>query len=293
MDLQQLKYFQTVARIEHMTQAAEKLNISQPALSKSIAQLEEEVGVPLFDRKGRSIKLNRFGELFLKRTMPISKLYEEVKQEIADLVTPDYGVITIGFTHTVGMQLIPRLVRMFRRKYPNVQFEFTQSNSFHLLRQLEAGEFELCLVPYVDTDIPFEWVELWSEELFVIVPEDHRLANRKQIHLSEIGNDPFVSLKEGNSLRQINDQLLAHANISPEVVFEGEEFHTLAGFVEAGLGVALLPNIRGLNEYHLSKIRVSEPICQRKLGIGYMKKRYMSQAATTFRDFVMREFREK
>ncbi|MGG0658211.1 LysR family transcriptional regulator [Rummeliibacillus pycnus] len=290
MDLQQLKYFQTVAKTEHMTHAAEKLNISQPALSKSIAQLEEEVGAPLFDRMGRSIKLNRFGELFLKGTMPINKLYEDVKQEIADLITPDYGVISIGFTHTVGMQLIPRLVRMFRRKYPNVQFEFTQNNSLHLLQQLEAGEFDLCLIPYVETDIPIKWVELWREELFVMVPKDHRLANREQIYLSEIGKDPFVSLKEGNSLRQVNDQLLEQANISPEVVFEGEEFHTLAGFVEAGLGVALLPNIRGLNEYHLSKIRVSEPICQRKLGIAYIKKRYMSQATQTFRDFVIGDF---
>lgn len=290
MDLQQLKYFQTVAKIEHMTHAAERLNISQPALSKSIAQLEEEVGVPLFDRKGRSIKLNRYGELFLKRTLPIYKLYEDVKQEISDIVMPNSGIVSVGFTHTVGMQLIPRLVQMFRGKYPNVQFEFTQNNSLHLLQQLEAGEFDLCLLPYVQPDIPFEWVELWREELFVIVPKDHRLANRKQIHLAEIGDDSFVSLKEGNSLRQINDQLLKRASISPEVVFEGEEFHTLAGFVEAGLGVALLPDIRGLNEYHISKIRVSNPICQRKLGIAYMGKRFMPQVAQTFRDFVIKDF---
>ncbi|MGX9136296.1 LysR family transcriptional regulator [Rummeliibacillus sp. JY-2-4R] len=293
MDLQQLKYFQTVARIEHMTHAAELLNISQPALSKSIAQLEEEIGVPLFERKGRSIKLNRYGELFLTRTLPINKLYDDVKQEILDLVAPDSGVLSLGFTHTVGMELVPHLVHRFRNKFPNVQFEFTQNNSSHILQQLEEGKFDLCLVPYVETDIPFEWIELWREELFVIVPKNHPLAIRKQIDLSQIGEYPFVSIKKGNSLRQINDQLLELANISPEIVFEGEEFHTVAGFVEAGLGVALLPNIRGLNAYQVSKIPVSYPACERKLGLAFMGKRYMPQVAQTFRNFIIEEIKEE
>ena len=116
MEWQQLEYFQMLAKIQHMTKAAEQLSISQPALSRSIARLEDELGVPLFERQGRSIRLNRYGELFVKRVHNIMREYQAGLQEIQQIVDPNHGEVSLGFLHTLGTNVVPDLIRHFRKK---------------------------------------------------------------------------------------------------------------------------------------------------------------------------------
>lgn len=286
LDLQQLKYFQTVARMEHMTRASEKLNISQPALSKAIEKLEGEIGAPLFDRVGRAIRLNRFGRIFLERTLPLTTIFEEAKQEIQDLQSPNSGTVFVGFTHSMGTQILSKMVRLFQQKNPNIQFEFIQRNSQHLLEDLSEGKCDLCLTPFVDTDLNVEWQELWNEEVFVVVPENHPLANKESIHLEEIANEPIITIKEGNSLRQIQTKAFAHAGITPNIVFEGEEFHTVASFVDAGFGVGLLPSLHKLDGYHVKRLSIKDFQCERRLGLVTMKNRYLPEVTKKFMQFI-------
>ncbi len=294
MELQQLEYFKTVAEMQHMTHAAEQLNISQPALSKSISNIEQEIGVPLFDRQGRSISLNRYGKLFLSSVDAILHEYEKAKIEIGSLVMPGYGDVAFGFIHTLGMEVVPELMAHVPDKYPNMKFTLTQAASYNLLKWLEEGQVDLCLSQRIESKtIDIEWIELWSEELFVIVPKNHRFANRETIKLEEIKDEPFISIKRGNALRQIVDKLFEQAGITTNITFSGEEMHTVAGFVGAGLGVSLIPNIKGLNEYNVCKIRVSEPICERKIGVSWAGGRYLSPAAVQFKEYLVEYFGEK
>ena len=294
MEIQQLEYFKTVAEMQHMTHAAEQLNISQPALSKSISNIEHEIGVPLFDRQGRSISLNRYGKLFLASVDAILHEFEKAKVEIGSLVMPGYGDVAFGFIHTLGMEVVPELMAHVPEKYPNMKFTLTQAASYNLLKRLEEGQVDLCLSQRLESkSIDIEWIELWSEELFVIVPKTHRFANRETIKLEEIKNEPFISIKRGNALRQIVDKLFEQAGITTNNTFSGEEMHTVAGFVGAGLGVSLIPNIKGLNEYNVCKIRVSEPICERKIGVSWVGGRYLSPAAIQFKEYLVEYFKEK
>jgi len=288
LEIQQLEYFKIVAEMQHMTQAAEKLNISQPALSKSISNIEHELGVPLFDRQGRSITLNRYGKLFLESVDIILKEFVKAKEEISELVSPGYGEVSLGFIHTLGMSVVPELMAHIPLKYPNMKFSLTQSASYNLLKGLEDGNLDLCLSQRIQSKImDIQWVELWSEELFVIVPNNHKFASRDTIRLEEIKDEQFISIKRGNALRQIVDHFLEQAGIKANTTFAGEEMHTVAGFVGAGLGVSLIPNIKGLNEYNVKKISVSEPICERKIGISWAKDRYLSPAATEFKNYLV------
>lgn len=294
MELQQLEYFKTVAEMQHMTHAAEQLNISQPALSKSISNIEQEIGVPLFDRQGRSISLNRYGKLFLTSVDAILHEYEKAKIEIGSLVMPGYGDVAFGFIHTLGMEVVPELMAHVPGKYPNMKFTLTQAASYNLLKWLEEGQVDLCLSQRIESKtIDIEWIDLWSEELFVIVPKNHRFANRETIKLEEIKDEPFISIKRGNALRQIVDKLFQEAGITTNITFSGEEMHTVAGFVGAGLGVSLIPNIKGLNEYNVCKIRVSEPICERKIGVSWAGGRYLSPAAVQFKEYLVEYFKER
>jgi DNA-binding transcriptional LysR family regulator len=293
VEWQQLEYFQTVARLQHMTKAAEQLAISQPALSRSIARLEAELGVPLFERQGRSIILNHYGQLFLKRANRIIKEMQEGKKELKDLLDPEHGVVSLGFLHTLGPEIVPNLIAAFRTKFPKVTFQLNQNKSFSLIKQMELGEFDLCLITPPDTKMEIQWVKLWSEELFVIVPIGHPLEKRDSIVLSEIANEPFVFVKKGNALRQITDQLCREAEISPKIVFEGEELHTIAGLVASGFGVSLIPDIKDLDRSKIAKIHVCWPECERAIGIAWVEGRYLSPPVKQFKEFVISYFNSK
>lgn len=291
MEWQQLEYFQTVARMEHMTRAAQFLSVSQSALSRSISRMEEELGVPLFDRVGRSIKLNRYGELFLKRVHRMMKEYEEGKLEIQNMLDEEAGEVMLGFLHTLGSHLIPDLIVTFRANYPNIRFQLNQSNTASLLQQLIQGSIDLCLLSSPDAvNHSVEWKKLWSEELFVFVPAHHPLAGRQSIGLEEIADEPMVSFKKGYGIRNVIDRLCMEAGFTPKIAFEGEEVPTVAGLVAAGLGVALIPDVSGLTTQKLVKISVSSPECYRIIGVAWMKERYLSPPAERFLQFVMNYF---
>lgn len=292
MEIQQFYYFKTVAELQHMTRAAEKLSISQPALSKSIANIEQELGVPLFDRHGRAIVLNRFGEMFLQHVEVILAEYSKIVREFEDITKPGYGKVSFGFIHTLGTEIVPQLMADVPTVYPNLEISLNQATSLTLLKRLEEGAIDMCLTQeFTSKLIEVEWVELWTEELFLIVPEHHPLAKKDEVYLKEIEGEPFISIKKGNSLRQIVDELLKRANVKANITYAGEEMHTVAGFVGAGLGVSIIPDIKGLDYFNVKKLSVIEPKCERKIGLAWAKDRYMSPAANEFKEFLIYYFK--
>ncbi|QFY86908.1 LysR family transcriptional regulator [Bacillus subtilis] len=292
MEWEQLEYFQTLARMQHVTKAAKSLSITQPALSRSIARLENHLGVPLFDRQGRSISLNQYGHIFLRRVQAMMKEYTEGKEEIQALLKPDQGVVSLGFLHTLGTTLVPDLIGSFQQEYPNIAFQLKQNHSYWLLERLKSGDLDLCLLASIKPEDPIQWIKLWSEELFVFVPNDHPLASRESITLNEIAGERFILLKKGYALRMTVDELFEKANIQPNIMFEGEESATAAGFVAAGLGISILPDLKGLDQSKITKIRVSWPECQRVIGIAWIKGRFLSPVAETFKQYVISHFSE-
>lgn len=293
MDINALIYFQTVAKYENMSRAAEELHITQPALSKSISMLEEDLGVELFDRNGRSIKLNRYGKFFLERTDLILRELERAKEDLANLVSPNYGEVSLGFMHTLGLEVIPSLMMEAKKVFPHMRFQLTQSNSSVIMRKLEVGELDICLVSSLETSKDVHWEKLWEEELYLIVPKNHPLNNRSSVKLSEFAEEPFISIKKGNSLRKYVDEIFKSEGYRLNVAFEGEEVHTIAGLVESGLGVSLIPQIKGLDQYEVQIIRVDATNCKREIGLSFLNNRYMSGAVSQFIEFIREFFKSK
>ncbi|TGA95978.1 LysR family transcriptional regulator [Sporolactobacillus shoreae] len=291
MEWQQIEYFQKVAQLQHMTKAAEALAISQPALSRSIARLEEELGVSLFERQGRSIILNQYGKLFLKHADRILKEVEITKKEIQSLLDPEYGVVSLGFLHTLGVSIIPDILSGFQGLHPNTKIKLYQNNNISLLKQLESGEIDLCLVHHPLGDPHIEWEKLWDEELFLMVPINHPLAAKESVTLDEIRNEPIISMKPGYELRKIADKLCRKVNITPNITFEGEEVTTLAGLVASGLGVALLPDQKDIDEEKVKKVHVKWPSCKRQIGLAWYSERYLSPAVRRFMKFIFTRYR--
>lgn len=290
MEWHQLEYFKTVAHMQHVTHAAKLLSISQPALSRSMAKLEEELGFPLFDRRGKNIVLNHYGQLFLQHVERAMQEIVDGKKMIQDLLHPDRGSVSLSFLHSLGSNLVPGLLSKFRQNNPNIQFKLFQNATTLLLEQLNAGEVDLCLCAPVGTHENIEWESLFTEELFVIVPLGHRLSNRSSITLDEIKDEPVVTFKKDYGLRILADQLFKEAGLNPFITFEGEEIITVAGLVEAKLGVALIPHVFGLDKTNISFLPISKPTCQRIIGMAWTKGKYLSPAAQKFKNFVLKEY---
>lgn len=293
MELNQLGYFKLVAEMQHFTQAAKKLAISQSALSRSIAKLEEEIGVPLFERCGKRIFLNNHGQIFLNHVERALREISQGMQAIQDLTNPEHGSVSLAFLHSLGSNIVPNLLGKFRQKYPKVEFKLSQNGTSFLLKQLMIGEIDLCLCSPMSNQTSIEWIDLFNEELFVCVPVGHRLASRSHITLQEIANEPIITFKKDYGLRILTDQLFQTAAIQPEITFEGEEIMTVAGLVESRLGVALIPHIAGLNNENIVFLPVSTPKCARTIGIAWSKNRYLSPVAKRFKDFVVASFLDK
>jgi len=290
MDLIQLKYFQVAAQLEHMTRAAERLSIAQPSLSQSIAKLEEELGVPLFDRQGRRIQLNQFGRVFLKRVERIFLELDEGRREIADLAGLEEGSIALAVAST---QLLPELLSGFLARYPRVRFRlFQQHSQAAVVQQLERGEIDLCISSPPIEQPGITWVPLMTEEIFLLVPAGHPLAGRGSIRLIEAAGEPFISLKPGHGLRDLMDEICQRAGFVPNVAFEGDETATVRGLVTAGLGVTFSSALfsKGFAEQPVVPLHIEEPVCRRIIGLAWLEERYLSVAARRFQQFVIEYF---
>ncbi|MDQ6420433.1 LysR family transcriptional regulator [Paenibacillus sp. LHD-117] len=289
MDLLHLKYFQSVARTEHMTQSARELHIAQPALSMTISKLEGDLGVALFDRVGRQIRLNEYGRAYLTRVDIALASLEEGRREVAQLAGLEKGGVSLAVTtlNRLSEVLSPYLVQ-----YPNVNFKITQASSEKdKLQLLELQEIDFFLTTASIGRADIIDVPLVTEEIMIVVPSTHRLAGSKRISLSEVAQEDFISLKKGNSFRDLIEMFCKQANFTPRMVCEGDEPAAIPGLVRTGLGIAFLPAAAHREHPSLTFLHIEEPACQWTLHLAWMKDRYLSLAARTFRDYVIEHFR--
>ncbi|WP_445505555.1 LysR family transcriptional regulator [Niallia sp. 03091] len=293
MEWNQLEYFQTLARIQHFTQAAKILHITQPALSRSIAKLEEELGVPLFERQGRKVCLNRYGKMFLKRIEVAITEVEKGKQELLEELNPNSGTVSLAFLHITGTQLVPTILREFGKKYPNIQFELSQFSNDVAMQKLEQGKCDFFITSSVVLKEGIRKLDLLTEELFVAVPTGHHLSQNKEIELYQIMDEPFIGIKPNCGLRDTLDLFFQKMGFTPKIKFEGEEVITVAGLVSAGLGVSILPATPALQMDGISWLKLKEPRCSRNIGIAWSENHYMPPSAQLFRKFIIEQYADK
>lgn len=286
MDWHQLKYFQTLASLCNFTKAADELTLSQSALSRSISRLEEELGVPLFERKSRGVVLNRYGIIFLRHVNNALWEIDEAKQEINNMVDPSYGTISLGFIQPLGASFIPDLIGEFQKQYPGIKFHLTQDTSNNILHMIESAEIDVGFCVPQEPIKNLSSLPIMNQELFLIVHKDHRLANNMQVDLCEASNNPFILYKSETALHDVVEKLCHDAGFHPTMSFEAFEERTVAGLVGAKLGVALIPFVPGLDMQKVSLIHVRKPHCLIEIQMVYRTNGYISPALTHFKSYV-------
>ncbi|SHN58016.1 DNA-binding transcriptional regulator, LysR family [Paenibacillus sp. ov031] len=287
MELLQLRYFLTLARCEHVTEAAGKLHVTQSSLSKTIQRLEDDLGAPLFDRLGRKLRLNEFGRTFLRRTEKALFELEQGKQEIADLSNPDHGTLQLAVTTA---STLPGILREFRKNKPNVQFHVQMVTLEDMSILLHRGEIDFCLSspPIQGDDI--ECQMLFQDPIVIAVPLGHRYADRSSITLEELKDEWFVGVTKGYGIRDLVDSKCQSVGFVPKYVYEGDEPARLTALVEAEIGIAFIPNTARNPQERIVYLRIEDQNLVREIALLSHKNRYISKAAIAFRSVVIDYF---
>ena len=234
MELLQLRYFLTAAEFQHMTKAAEHLQIAQPALSQAIRRLETELGVPLFERKSRSIELNETGRLLQKRLIPILSALDRIPEEIKE---GQYQT-----THTIHLKLlaasslITNRIIAYRALRPDVNFQLYQSDSH--------ADYDLC-VSAKRTDWAAEefsdYMVMLEEDLYLAVPSHSPYGDKDSIRLADTRDSGYICLAGSRPIRKICNSYFSEAGFTPRIIFESDTTESVRNLIAAGLGIGFWP----------------------------------------------------
>lgn len=289
MDLLQLKYFQMVARLEHMTKASKELRIAQPSLSQTLAKLEDDLGVPLFDRRGRSIRLNESGKAFLQRVERAFYELEEGRREAVNRAGQYKKTVSFA---TIPFPPVTDAVGGYLTRYPDIDFRLDYGDSRSMAHRLERGDIDLCLSSPLIDGPDIDSTPILTEEILLIVPPGHRLAGLGEVRLSELAGDPFICLKEGFGLREATDRFCRLAGFAPNVVFEAEELSMLQPLVKSGVGVAFLPALSWRKDIGSDNelLHIRDFVCRRTIGLAWRHQRELSWEARRFRQYLLDYF---
>ncbi|MFI1916346.1 LysR family transcriptional regulator [Nocardia sp. NPDC020380] len=283
-----LHWFTTLAELERVGAAADRLHLTQPTLSRMLARLEHRLGIQLFDRHGKRLTLNAFGRVYYEHARRAQAELDAAARELADLANPAKGVVRLSFLHSFGARLVPDLIAGVRRTSANIAFALHQGASGMVAAHVLDGTSDLGLVSPKPSATGLGWRTLLHQRLALAVPADHRLAVRRQVRLAEAADADFISMHPGFGMRQILDDLCAAADFRPRIGFESSDLVTVAGLVAAGLGVAVLPleeaPVRGPQPGPVL-IPLSDPGATRAVGLIWSSTAVHSDAVRRFRDF--------
>ncbi|PKH25733.1 LysR family transcriptional regulator [Enterobacterales bacterium CwR94] len=247
MDVRALRYFVEVVRQQSFTRAAEKLFVTQPTISKMIRQLEEELNGPLLLREGRKLHLTAAGEAVYQRGQTILQEFTQLENEIADIQDLKRGELRLGIPPMVGMQ-VAGSISAFRQRYPGIELKISEFGGLTVQQAVLNGTLDLALTALpADAEPQLNALPLMRHPLCVLVPRTPAWLTRTSIKLAELAAHPLLIYNEEFSLNRQLMRAFQQRGLQPQIAVRSGQWDFLAAMVQAGMGVAILP----------------EPICQR------------------------------
>ncbi|MCL2192200.1 MAG: LysR family transcriptional regulator [Treponema sp.] len=285
MDFLQLRYFKTLAEFEHMTKAANALHIVQPALSRMLRNLERELGLLLFEREGKNIRLNENGKILLYHTNNILNEIKEAESVLADRKGNIERQVKLSMY--AATSLMPDIIRSFKKSNPDISIKISQSGTSsedHCDIMIDSGmqppDRHNCMV-------------LLQEEIILAVPVSHPLGSRKSVRLVEVAQAPFISLHKGSGLRTVTDAYCLEAGFQPKTVLESDSPHTLRDLIALGVGLCFVPKLTWAGmDYgsEVSLVDIEEPNCARYIYMMWSENRYIPSAAKLLQKHLTKHF---
>lgn len=280
MELTKLKYFYLSAKLEHITKAAEELKIAQPALTKAIKSLEDELGVKLFMRKGRNVYLTEYGEYLKNKLETVFPIFDNLPAEIRSLSNVVNNKIKVKVL--AASSIVTDIVISFKKDYPDTIFQLVQNED-------EKG----CDITITTGSATIDYTDgkeycVMEERIFLAVPKDSTYAKMDSVNLAEVSKEGFVSLAGSRKFRALCDNFCNQAGFIPHTVFESDSPAAVKNLIGANVGIGFWP------EYSWGKLMtndvvlvpIADPVCHRDIVVRYHKAETHSDITKTFYDYV-------
>ena len=287
MELLQLEYFAEVARVGNMTKAAENLHVSQSSISRNIAHLEEQLGVPLFERRGRGLILNDYGRILYQRAETVFRNIKDGTQEIIELRDQQLGRISISTSST---RQINHLMLNHFTENPNVLFRQQRITDIDLIREkLNSGEIDFALTYTPINNFEYEWTPLMQEESFILMSSKDELSQKSGLDYEDLTSRPLL-INAANDPEFVESRCIQHG-IHPVFSFITDEYEILGQMVERNLGIAFISSLELYDMRKFLPVNRFSKICIKSIGnrdfvrttgIIRSKNHYLSASAKDF-----------
>ncbi len=290
MDTHALHAFVTVAQEKSFSKAAERLFITQPAISKRIAALEDQLGTLLFNRIHKQVSLTEAGVSLLPRAQALLLEVEDMRRFASTLHKRVQGTLTIATSHHIGLRRLPPLLKRFNQKYQDVELNLRFMDSEQACQAVEKGEIELAIVTLPDTPPRALFLEyIWTDRLLVVADDTHPLAKKNALDLQQLAAHPCVLPSANTYTFQILHAYFSQHTLDLNVRMSSNYLETLKMLTSSGFGWSLLPHT--MLDAQLCLLDIDLPLT-RQLGIVTHRQRTLSQAAHVLRE-MLREMEEK
>ena len=281
--LADLRAFVTVGELQSFAAAAKALHLSQPALSRRISHLEDQLGVRLFDRTTRSVALTALGERFLGEVRGLVEDMDRSVLSLRDAAELETGDVTIGCVFSAVHHFLPPVIRAFRERHPRVLVRIIEEGADEVLASVKHGEADLA-VNYIGMQDPeVEFAPLLKEPYVLACPAAHPLARRRSLAWQELASYPLARVSHASRNRLLIDQALAELPPLPRPIIEVRHVSTLIGLVESGLALAVVPRLTlPLAPASVVGVKLVQPAISRTIAIVRRSGRSLSPAAAAF-----------
>jgi len=288
MNERKLKIFFEVAKSLNMTEVARNLYISQPAVSMAISELEEELGVKLFERIGKKLYLTYEGKIFLGYVRRILNIYDECRTKIEHIANLKYGKLKIGASTTIGIYLLPEIIGSFSDIYKDIEISIAIENTKIIESMLLENKIDIAFVegPIYSEEIVVK--DFCDDELVVIVSSNHRLAKFNEIDKKELEDEKFILREIGSGTREVFEKAFYKSSIEYKVAFELGNTEAIKKAVVANLGISCVSKRCVKDEVNLgliSMLKVKDVDLSRKFYFIHHKDKYFSNLLNVFIDY--------
>lgn len=297
--LDQLRILKAISSEGSFKRAADSLYVSQPAVSLQVQNLEKQLNVPLFDRGGRRAQLTEAGHLLLNYGEKIISLCQETCRAIEDLQNLQGGTLIVGASQTTGTYLIPRMIGLFRQKYPDVAVQLQVHSTRRTSWAVANGQVDLAII---GGEVPAELQEILTvvpyadDELALILPVFNPLAQEKTIQKEDLYKLSFITLDSQSTIRKVIDKVLTRYEIDPKrlkIEMELNSIEAIKNAVQSGLGAAFVSTTAIEKELEmgvLHQAKINDVTIGRTLSVIVNPNRYCSKAAEAFSQEILPQF---
>lgn len=287
MNLSQLYYFRKLAELQHYTKAAKELYITQPSLSDSIASLEQELGISLFQKEGRNIKLTKYGREFYQH---VSLSLNELERGIAAMKKHSgqiSGTIDVGCIPTLLGDFLPTAIQHYMKKNKLTRFNIYQGMSIEIARGVATGKYDIGFCSMVDDEPDLVFVPILTQELIALVNDTHPLAERTEISLRDLKDYHLTTYRDTIPIGKVIRKLLKERDVEASFAYDDEI--SIGGIISETQLVAIAARTPFLKQFdNLVMLRLTDvPRDTRLIYMTYSKKNFISSAVEAFADFVV------